>query len=52
MVSVYDPRKWSTRAKWTSVLKYDVTKILFSDISDHILYAGGVDLEVTWMTPG
>ena len=31
---------------FSAALKYDVTSLHFSDASDRILYAGGVDLEV------
>ena len=41
-----DPRKWSARSKWTGTLKYDITALQFSDLSDQVIYASGLDNEV------
>jgi len=45
-IEVLDQRKWKFQDRWTNCLKFDVTSILFSEISDELLFVSGVDSEL------
>eukprot|EP00854_Cymbomonas_tetramitiformis_P007976 gene7976-9483_t len=54
-VSIFDPRKWAVRSKWTGSLKYDIHALHCSSYDANTCYISGLDYEVVcgrWVETG